>query len=78
MNNASTSVAGIFSGQLFNFNIGFGFALVIQSLDGEYDFQIFKIEGSTFEILSDSIIVLVICAGIIYLIMVLVIVLKKG
>jgi Ca2+/Na+ antiporter len=33
-NIASTAVAGIFSGQLFNFLIGFGASLVIQSIDG--------------------------------------------
>jgi Ca2+/Na+ antiporter len=33
---AATAISGIFSGQLFNFLIGFGFSMVIQSLDGEY------------------------------------------
>jgi hypothetical protein len=36
--NAATAVAGIFSGQLFNFLFGFGISLVFQSLDGEYKF----------------------------------------
>jgi len=31
---ASTAVSGIFSGQLFNFLIGFGSSLLIQSSDG--------------------------------------------
>jgi Ca2+/Na+ antiporter len=33
---AATAVSGIFSGQLFNFLIGFGASLLIQSLDGEF------------------------------------------
>jgi Ca2+/Na+ antiporter len=33
---ASTAVSGVFSGQLFNFLIGFGASLVLQSIDGEY------------------------------------------
>ena len=74
--NAETAVAGIFSGQLFNFLIGFGFSLFIHSSKGEYEFEIFNISGGIFDILSDSIIVLVICAGFIYLIYVFVIVIK--
>lgn len=36
---SSTAVAGIFSGQLLNFLIGFGIALILNSLnDGEYSF----------------------------------------
>ena len=74
--NAETAVAGIFSGQLFNFLIGFGFSLLIQSSSGEYPFEIFNISGGAFEILSDSIIVLVICAGFLYLIYVFFVVIK--
>ena len=33
---ASTAVSGIFSGQLFNFSIGFGASLLIQSTDGDF------------------------------------------
>ncbi len=33
---ASTAVGGIFPGQLFNFLIGFGFSLMIQSQDGPF------------------------------------------
>jgi sodium/potassium/calcium exchanger 6 len=33
---ASTAVSGVFSGQLFNFLIGFGASLLIQSSEGEY------------------------------------------
>ena len=32
----STAVAGIFSGQLLNFLIGFGVALIVNSFSGEY------------------------------------------
>ncbi len=31
---ASTAVSGVFSGQLFNFLIGFGASLMVQSSDG--------------------------------------------
>jgi len=64
---AATAVSGIFSGQLFNFLIGFGCSLVVQSLNGEYAFNIFKFSGSSFEIISDSIVVLVICSGLFYM-----------
>lgn len=63
---ASTAVSGIFSGQLFNFLIGFGSSLLIQSSDGEFEFDIFSFKGETFEILSDLIAVLVIVSGLIY------------
>jgi len=63
---ASTAVSGIFSGQLFNFLIGFGSSLLIQSSDGEYEFDIFSFKGSTFEILSDSVVVLIITSGLVY------------
>ncbi len=33
-NNPKTAVAGIFSGQLFNFFLGFSISLLIQSIDG--------------------------------------------
>jgi Ca2+/Na+ antiporter len=45
---ASTAVSGIFSGQLFNFSIGFGSSLLLQSSSGEYEFDIFSFNGSTF------------------------------
>ena len=32
---ASTAIAGVFSGQLFNYLVGFGGSLLVQSLDGE-------------------------------------------
>ena len=66
--NASTAIAGVFPGQLFNFLLGFGISLILQSLDGEYSFQIFKIEGTTFNILSDFIIMAVLVAGFINMI----------
>lgn len=34
--NSATAVSGIYSGQLFNFLLGFGVSLLIQSIDGEY------------------------------------------
>ncbi len=63
---ASTAVSGVFSGQLFNFLIGFGASLLIQSANGEFEFAIFSFTGSTFTILSDSIAMLVIVSGLIY------------
>lgn len=63
---ASTAISGIFSGQLFNFLIGFGALLIIQSFDGEFQFDIFSFEGSTFDVLSDSIVLLVIGSGLLY------------
>lgn len=63
---AATAVSGIFSGQLFNFLTGFGASLLIQSLDGEFEFDIFSFDGSTFDVLSDSIAAFVIGAGFIY------------
>lgn len=33
--NAATAIAGIFSGQLFNFLIGFGTSLIIQAINGK-------------------------------------------
>ncbi len=63
---ASTAVSGVFSGQLFNFLIGFGSSLLLQSAEGEFTFSIFSFTGSTFAILSDSIAVLVIVSGLIY------------
>lgn len=63
---ASTAVSGVFSGQLFNFLIGFGASLLIQSTNGEFEFSIFSFQGSSFEILSDSIAVLVIVSGLTY------------
>lgn len=32
--NSGTAIAGIYSGQLFNFLLGFGVSLFIQSIDG--------------------------------------------
>lgn len=58
---SSTAVSGIFSGQLLNFLIGFGIALILNSLsNGEYDFNIFSIVGSTYDKLSDIIVIVVI------------------
>lgn len=65
--NPKTAVAGIFSGQLFNFLLGFGMSLFIKSLKGTYDFKIFAFSGSTYDKVSDSIVVLVIVAGLVYL-----------
>lgn len=75
--NASTAVAGVFSGQLFNFLLGFGCSLILQSIDGEYSFQIFYIHGEIFEILSSSIVLLVLGAGFIYMVYVYTLVVRK-
>ena len=40
---SSTAVSGVFSGQLLNFLIGFGVALILNSISkGEYDFDLFS------------------------------------
>lgn len=75
--NAKTAVAAIFSGQLFNFLLGFGVSLMIQSIDGEYDYSIFDFEGTTYDKISDAIVMFVIAAGLIYLILLLIIALKN-
>lgn len=75
---SSTAVAGIFSGQLLNFLIGFGVTLILNSKGGEYEFQIFKISRSSFDLLSDTIVVLVIGLAFIYMVTLAVfIVIKK-
>ena len=76
---SSTSVSAIFSGQLMNFLIGFGLAKIIKSIsDGEEDFNIFDISGSTFDILSDLIVVIVIAMSVVYMtIMVVLMILKR-
>ena len=66
--NASTAIAGIFSGPLFNFLLGFGISCTMQSIDGEYDFVIFDFSGDTFAKLSDSIVVSIIVMAIIYMV----------
>ena len=72
---SSTAVSGVFSGQLLNFLIGFGVALIINSLDGEYDFDIFDIQGTTYDILSDLIVLIVIGMAFIYMVGMIIIVL---
>ena len=74
---SSTAVSGVFSGQLLNFLIGFGIAIILNSLDGEYDFDIFQITGDTYDILSDLIVIIVITLAFIYMVGMLVIVLMK-
>ena len=72
--NASTAVAGVFSGQLFNFLIGFAGSFLIQSLDGEFEFVIFAFQGNTFDVLSDSIVIVVLVSGLALLLAIFVIV----
>jgi Ca2+/Na+ antiporter len=66
--NASTAIAGIFSGPLFNFLLGFGISCTMQSLDGEYNFVIFDLSGDNFAKISDSIVVSVIVMAIVYMV----------
>lgn len=75
---SSTAVAGIFSGQLLNFLIGFGIALILNSLsDGEYSFNIFQIEGSTYDKLSDLIVIVVIGLSFAYMTFLFILLLKN-
>lgn len=77
--NAQTAVAGIFCGQLFNFLIGFGAILTMQSIsNGTYEFNIFKFNGNNaYESLSFSIALLVICFGCFYLVCLLIRLIKS-
>lgn len=76
---SSTAVSGVFSGQLLNFLIGFGIATIANSIsNGEYDFNIFKIDGSTYQVLSDLIVVAVIAMSFVYMVgMTVVIIVKR-
>lgn len=51
-----------------NFLLGFGISSVIKSLDGGYEFVIFDFKGSTFDKLSDAIVVSVIGLSLVYMI----------
>jgi Ca2+/Na+ antiporter len=65
---ASTAIAGIFSGPLLTFLLGFGVTCVLNSFAGEYDFTIFKFEGEAYDQISDSIVVGVIVMAIVYMV----------
>ena len=77
LGNAKTAIAGIFSGQLFNFALGFGVSLFIQSMSGEYEYKIFDFQGSTYDKVSDSIVMVVIVGSLVYLIYVLITAIKN-
>lgn len=49
--------------------MGFGVSLFTRSLKGNYEFKIFDFEGNTYEKISDSIVVMVMAAGLVYLTM---------
>lgn len=75
---SSTSVSAIFSGQLLNFLIGFGIAKIMKSIsDGEHDFDIFNISGSTFDVLSDLIVIIVIAMSVVFMVIMLVVIVVK-
>ena len=75
---SSTSVSAVFSGQLLNFLIGFGMAKIITSIsNGEVDFNIFDISGSTFNVLSDLIVVIVIAMSFVYMVAMAFIIISK-
>lgn len=63
----STAIAGIFSGQLFNFFVGFGSSLMVQSSREAFEFNIFSLEGLPFDIISSLIALHVIMASLGYL-----------
>jgi Ca2+/Na+ antiporter len=75
--NAKTAIAGIFSGQLFNFLLGFGVSLMAQSIDGPYEYKIFDFKGTTYDKISDAIVMCVIFGGLFYLIFVFVTAIKE-
>jgi len=75
---SSTAVSGVFSGQLLNFLIGFGMAKIITSIsNGEVDFNIFDISGSTFDVLSDLIVVIVIVMSFVYMVAIAFVIISK-
>ena len=75
---SSTAVSGVFSGQLLNFLIGFGMAKIITSIsNGEVDFNIFDISGSTFDVLSDLIMVIVIVMSFVYMVAIAFVIISK-
>lgn len=71
--NPNTAVAGIFSGQLFNFLLGFGVSLMLQSINGSYEYKIFDFEGTAYDKISDAIVMSVIVAGLVYLVFALIV-----
>lgn len=75
--NCQTAIAGIFSGQLFNFLLGFGVSLTIQSIGGTYEYKIFDFVGDTYDKISDAIVMCVIFGGLFYLIYMLVVAIKN-
>lgn len=64
---ASTAVAGIFSGPLLTFLMGFGVSCILNSLNGEYAFDLFDLSGDAYTTISDLIVVSVISMGIGYM-----------
>lgn len=51
-----------------NFLLGFGVTSILNSLSGEYDFDLFNIQGSSFDRISDSIVLIVISMTVLYMI----------
>lgn len=60
-----------------NFLLGFGVTSILNSLSGEYDFDLFNIQGSNFDRISDSIVLVVISMTVIYMIWIAVKILQK-
>lgn len=61
-----------------NFLLGFGISSVLNSIDGEYDFVIFDLVGSTFDKLSDVIVISVIALSCVYMIWIFIAVIRNG
>lgn len=74
----STATAGIFSGQLLDFLIGFGLSCLVRATKGEYYFDIFVLGESKYEKVSDLIVLVVIGLAFCYMVtLFLVLIIKK-
>jgi len=60
-----------------NFLLGFGVSCFINSLKGEYDFVIFDLIGSTFDKMSDVIVIAVIGLACLYMLYLFMITIRK-
>jgi Ca2+/Na+ antiporter len=75
---SSTAVSGVLSGQLLNFFIGFSIAKIITSIsNGEVDFNIFDLSESSFNVLSNLIVVIVIAMSFVYMVIMMFIIIRK-
>lgn len=72
-----TAISGIFSAQLFNFLIGFGISSLINSIDGSYSFKLFDLGSTTFQELSELIVLFVVGLALLFMVSLFVIVVRN-